>query len=38
MRLNAEIHFGTRSVPKYLLSPVQNVADAAGRVRQIEIG
>jgi hypothetical protein len=38
MQVNAEIHLGTQSIPKHLLSPVQEVADEAGRVRQIEIG
>jgi HlyD family secretion protein len=33
MQVNAEIHLGTRSVIKYLLSPVQKVAHEAGRER-----
>jgi HlyD family secretion protein len=33
MRVNAEIHLGTRTVLEYLLSPVQKVAHEAGRER-----
>jgi HlyD family secretion protein len=33
MQINAEIHLGTRSVFEYLLSPVQKVAQEAGRER-----
>jgi hypothetical protein len=33
MLVNAEIHLGTRSVRKYLLSPVQKVTHEAGRER-----
>ena len=33
MQVNAEIHLGTRSVLKYLLSPVQKVAHEARRER-----
>ena len=33
MRVNAEIHLGTRTVLEYLLSPVQEVAHEAGRER-----
>jgi hemolysin D len=29
--VNAEIHLGTRSVVEYLLSPIQKVAQEAGR-------
>jgi hypothetical protein len=31
MLVNAEIHLGTRSVLKYLLSPVGRIAHEAGR-------
>jgi len=31
LKVNAEIHLGTRSVLEYLLSPVQKVAHEAGR-------
>jgi len=31
MQVNAEIHLGTRTVIEYLLSPVQQVAQEAGR-------
>jgi hemolysin D len=31
MLVNAEIHLGTRSVVEYLLSPIQKVAQEAGR-------
>jgi hemolysin D len=33
MQVNAEIHLGTRSVLECLLSPVQKVAQEAGRER-----
>jgi hemolysin D len=33
MLVNAEIHFGTRSVLEYLLSPAQKVAHEAGQER-----
>lgn len=33
MQLSAEIHLGTRSVLEYLLSPIQKVAQEAGRER-----
>ena len=33
MQVNAEIHLGTRSVREYLLSPIQRVAQEAGRER-----
>jgi len=33
MQVNAEIHLGTRTVSKYLLSPVQKVTREAGRER-----
>jgi len=32
MQLNAEIHLSTRSVLKYLLSPVQKVAHERGGI------
>lgn len=31
MQLTAEIHLGTRTVLEYLLSPMQQVAQEAGR-------
>ena len=33
MRVNAEIHLGTRTVLEYLLSPAQKIAHEAGRGR-----
>jgi hypothetical protein len=33
MLANAEIHLGTRSVLKSLLSPIQKIAHEAGRER-----
>jgi len=33
MAVTAEIHQGTRSVLEYLLSPIQRVAQEAGRER-----
>ena len=33
MQVNAKIHFGTRSILEYLLSPVQKVSHEAARER-----